>query len=55
MCSPPQGKKRRGVGEEEEWGRGGRTRDAVGAPRPEAVRVRWESYQSPRERKELSA
>jgi hypothetical protein len=39
------------VGEgEEERGRGGSARDAAGAPRPEAVRVHGEPYQSPRRR-----
>jgi hypothetical protein len=33
-------------------GRGGRTHDAAGAPRPEAVRVGGELYQSPWRRKE---
>jgi hypothetical protein len=37
----------------EERGRGVRTRDAAGAPRPEAVSVDGEPYQSPRGRKEV--
>jgi hypothetical protein len=36
----------------EEQGRGVRTRDAAGPPRPEAVSVDGELYQSPRGRKE---
>jgi hypothetical protein len=55
LGSPPRKEKRRGevgeVGEgEEERGRGGSARDAAGAPRPEAVRVHGEPYQSPRRR-----
>jgi hypothetical protein len=57
LGSPPREEERRGSGgeEEEERGRGGRTRDAASAPRPEAVRVSGEPYQSPREREEPSA